>query len=313
MAAFGTGIQSAQNSNATSSIQATLSAAPTVGNTLIAAISANVTNTAFSMTGWTKVHGADWTSGRGIATYYRVVQPGDATTVARATATGATAMDIVVVEIAGRVGASDVVFDATPVASGTSMAIGPTAATAVANEFAFAMAGFPSGPGAVVGWTNGFTNIPQATRLLAAGKSLSATGTQSTTVTWTTSRAAGGMLITFTEAAPTVTAVSPSSGSTAGGTSVTVTGTGFGDSTGVKFGTNPATGIVIVSDTSLTCASPAGSAGTVDVTVTAPGGTSATGASDQFTYNAPAAGLGPGGEDLWDYWYKTRQIQNRGR
>ena len=40
----------------------------------------------------------------------------------------------------------------------------------------------------------------------------------------------------------------------------------------------------------ITCTSPAGSAGTVDVTVTTPGGTSATNIADQFTYVAPPVG-----------------------
>ncbi|HEX3030467.1 MAG TPA: IPT/TIG domain-containing protein, partial [Clostridia bacterium] len=71
---------------------------------------------------------------------------------------------------------------------------------------------------------------------------------------------------------PTVTAVSPSSGSTAGGTSVTITGTNFTGVTGVKFGNNAATGVTVNSTTSITAIAPAGS-GNVDVTVTADGGT----------------------------------------
>ncbi len=42
----------------------------------------------------------------------------------------------------------------------------------------------------------------------------------------------------------------------------------------------------MTSSTTLTVNSPSGT-GTVDVTVTTSGGTSATGASDKFTYNAP--------------------------
>ncbi len=89
-------------------------------------------------------------------------------------------------------------------------------------------------------------------------------------------------------AAPTVTAVSPNSGPAAGGTGVTVTGTGFTGATAVKFGTNSATSFTIHSDTSISATSPSGS-GTVDVTVTAPGGTSAANPpGDQFTYVAAA-------------------------
>ena len=87
---------------------------------------------------------------------------------------------------------------------------------------------------------------------------------------------------------PTITSISPTSGPTAGGTSVTINGSGFTGATAVKFGATAATGVTVVSDIKITATSPAGS-GVVDVTVTTPNGTSATGASDKFTYtSAPA-------------------------
>jgi hypothetical protein len=87
--------------------------------------------------------------------------------------------------------------------------------------------------------------------------------------------------------AQTVTSISPSSGPTAGGTSVTITGSGFTGATSVSFGTTTAASFSVVSDTQVTATSPSGS-GTVDVTVTTPSGTSATGAFDQFNYLAPS-------------------------
>jgi hypothetical protein len=86
---------------------------------------------------------------------------------------------------------------------------------------------------------------------------------------------------------PVVTGVSPSSGSIFGGTSVTVTGSGFTFATAVDFGTQAGTSLDVVSDTSLTITAPAEAAGTVDVTVTTAGGTSTTGPADQFTYVTP--------------------------
>jgi hypothetical protein len=86
--------------------------------------------------------------------------------------------------------------------------------------------------------------------------------------------------------APTVTGVSPSSGSTGGGAVVIVTGTGFSTATAVSFGNYPATSYTINSDTQITATAPAQAAATVDVTVSDPAGTSATGTADQFTYNA---------------------------
>ena len=82
---------------------------------------------------------------------------------------------------------------------------------------------------------------------------------------------------------PTVTGVSPSTGNTAGGTAVTITGTGLTGATAVKFGSVSATSFSISSATSISVTSPAGS-GSVDVTVTVAGGTSATSPADQFTY-----------------------------
>ncbi len=84
----------------------------------------------------------------------------------------------------------------------------------------------------------------------------------------------------------TVTSVSPSLGITAGGTSVTITGTNFTGATAVSFGSVAATSFTVNSATSITATSPAQSAGTVDVTVTAPAGISAKSGADQFTYGA---------------------------
>ncbi|MGY5079222.1 IPT/TIG domain-containing protein, partial [Streptomyces nigrescens] len=72
--------------------------------------------------------------------------------------------------------------------------------------------------------------------------------------------------------APVVTSVSPTQGAPAGGTNVTITGSGFTGATMVRFGPN-GTNFVIVSDTQITAKTPAGT-GTVQVTVTAPTGTS---------------------------------------
>ena len=89
--------------------------------------------------------------------------------------------------------------------------------------------------------------------------------------------------------APSVTALSTVSGPTAGGTSLTITGSGFtgllasGD---VMFGSTAATAYTISSATSLTLvASPPEPAGTVDVTVIGSAGTSPDTGADQFTYS----------------------------
>ena len=122
------------------------------------------------------------------------------------------------------------------------------------------------------------------------------TGTVDVTVTTPGGISAKSPVDKFTYVAtPTVAAVSPNDGAAAGGTLVTITGSGFTNATAVAFGTNPATNFKIVSDTSITVDSPAGT-GTVDVTVTTPGGPSATSPADQFTYMSAAptvAGVSP--------------------
>jgi PGF-pre-PGF domain-containing protein len=84
--------------------------------------------------------------------------------------------------------------------------------------------------------------------------------------------------------APIVTGISPSSGSTSGGTIVTITGTGFTGATSVRFGSTAATSYTVNNPTTISATSPVGTAGIFDITVTTAWGTSATSSSDQFTY-----------------------------
>ncbi|MBJ7598483.1 MAG: IPT/TIG domain-containing protein [Candidatus Dormibacteraeota bacterium] len=72
-----------------------------------------------------------------------------------------------------------------------------------------------------------------------------------------------------------------------GGTSVTITGSGFTAATAVHFGSVAAVSFVVNSDTSVTAVSPAQALGTVDVRVTTPLGTSPVVSADHFTYLAP--------------------------
>jgi hypothetical protein len=106
----------------------------------------------------------------------------------------------------------------------------------------------------------------------------------------------------YTGVPPTVTSISPASGPAAGGTSVTIYGTGFYATSTVKFGNNAAPSVTFISNTQIIALSPAGT-GTVDVTVTTtpPGGTSATSANDKYIYgpvitsSSPSSGTKNGG------------------
>jgi 2',3'-cyclic-nucleotide 2'-phosphodiesterase (5'-nucleotidase family) len=84
---------------------------------------------------------------------------------------------------------------------------------------------------------------------------------------------------------PTITAISPTIGSAAGGTMVTVTGSNFTGTTSVKFDSISATGFTVNSPILITAISPAGTAGTdVHIRVTTPQGISATSSADRFSY-----------------------------
>jgi hypothetical protein len=82
---------------------------------------------------------------------------------------------------------------------------------------------------------------------------------------------------------PTITLVDPATGAAAGGTPVTITGTEFAATPAVTFDGVTATSIVRVSATEITCVTPAGTAGAVDVIVTNTDTGSIT-ATDGFTY-----------------------------
>ena len=83
--------------------------------------------------------------------------------------------------------------------------------------------------------------------------------------------------------APTVTSVAPPTGAVAGGTAVTITGTGFVSGATVTFGGTAATGVTVVNGTTITCTTPAHAAGAVTVVVTNPDTQTGTLASG-FTY-----------------------------
>jgi hypothetical protein len=79
-----------------------------------------------------------------------------------------------------------------------------------------------------------------------------------------------------------VTALSPSSGPAAGGTAVTIAGTGFARITSVRFGT-ASSAFTVVSPTQIAATAPAGT-GTVDVVVATAFGESERGPAARFTY-----------------------------
>jgi hypothetical protein len=88
---------------------------------------------------------------------------------------------------------------------------------------------------------------------------------------------------------PVVSGVTPATGRTRGGTAVVIRGSGFAASgidaaSAVTFAGVPAASFQVVSSTEIDAVAPPHAAGTADVIVTAPAGTSAITAADQFHY-----------------------------
>ncbi len=156
-------------------------------------------------------------------------------------------------------GGTSVTITGTNLTSATLVKFGATAATISSNTATQIVAVSPAGTGAV-----------DITVTTVGG----------------TSTTSAADLFTYATPSPTVTAVLPSTGPSAGGTSVTVTGTNLSGATAVKFGATAAT-IASNTSTQIVVTSPAGT-GTVDITVTTAGGTSSTSSADRFAYGMPA-------------------------
>lgn len=97
----------------------------------------------------------------------------------------------------------------------------------------------------------------------------------------------------FIRQPPQVGGISLASGPAAGGSSVTINGSGFTSATAVKFGLNNAAGYRVISDSQIIVTSPAGS-GKVAISVITPAGQASS--SEVFTYISPTvSGFTPSG------------------
>ena len=83
-----------------------------------------------------------------------------------------------------------------------------------------------------------------------------------------------------------ISAVTPGTGTIAGGTSVVLSGAGFSNATSLKFGAVNATSFTVISDSQLQAMTPAGGSGAVDVSVVTPRDSWT--AKKAFTYFDPA-------------------------
>jgi hypothetical protein len=86
---------------------------------------------------------------------------------------------------------------------------------------------------------------------------------------------------------PEVASITPSFGSVTGGTLLTITGKNLSNASAVKFGSTPAAGFSVVSDTEITATTPRVlRPGTVDVSITTLAGNNANTRYDDYAYRA---------------------------
>jgi large repetitive protein len=184
----------------------------------------------------------------------------------------------VVVGLAGPPSVSGVSPNAGPVLGGTSVTI-------TGSGFAGAMAVDFGGVAA----TNFLVNSDTSITAVAPPQAVGTVHIKVTTAVGTSSVVSADQFMYVPP--PRVTSVSPGSGPTAGGTSVTISGSGFTGATAVTFGGIVAASFTRAGDGSITAKSPAQAAAAVDVRVIAPGGISAIFPADLFFYADPPVPL----------------------
>jgi IPT/TIG domain/Abnormal spindle-like microcephaly-assoc'd, ASPM-SPD-2-Hydin/Fibronectin type III domain len=236
--------------------------------------------TAVTITGANFVTGATVTFGSAAATSVVVVSGTQITATTPAGSAGAVL--VTVSNPGGQSGAlaGGFTYIAPPTVTSVSPNNGPvaggTAVTITGTNFA-------TGATVTLGGTVATNVVVASSTTITATTPAHVAGAVTATVT-NSNGLSGNLANGFTYVAPpTVTGVSPSSGTTAGGTAVTISGTNFATGAGVTFGSAAATNVVVVSSTTITATTPAGSAGAVAVTVTNPGSLSGSLASG-YTY-----------------------------
>ena len=223
------------------------------------------------------------------------------------TAHAAGAVDVVVTNLDGQIGtlASAYTYQAAP----TVTSISP-------------IGGLPAGGTTLTITGTGFLTTGTTTVDLGATACGSVSVTSTTQITCTTTAHAAGVVDvevtnpdtqtgTLTggynyRAAPVISTFSPSAGALAGGTSVTISGTGFLMGASIDWGGSPCSSVTVNSPTQITCTIPGGTAGpAVAVTVTNSDGQTGRFPS-AYTYQAaptitsisPIGGLPAGGTPL---------------
>jgi hypothetical protein len=277
-----------------------------VGGPTVSAISptggALAGGTAVTITGTGFVSGAIVTLGGTNATGVLFVSATSLTATTPAHAPGVVNVVVTNPDTQTATGAGLFTYAAAPTVSATAPTGGPLAGgTAVT----ISGTGFVSGATVTIGGTAATGVVVGSAASLTASTPAHAAGPVNVVVTNPDSQTGTGTSLFTYASAPTVSAISPSGGAPAGGTVLTITGTGFSATPSVTLGGTPATGVSLVSATTLTATAPAHAAGLVNVVVTNPDTQAGTG-TGLFTYAAaptvsaisPTSGPAGGGSSV---------------
>ena len=152
-----------------------------------------------------------------------------------------------------------------PNATITAAATTPSGSTGNVASVANAGAGATYAWSVTGGTLTGGNNTPSITYTAGAPGTLTLNVTVTTGASCSDTKSAN---VTVTAPLVTVTSVSPVGGTIAGGSAVTINGTGFNAGAAVTFGGSAATNVIVVSAVKITARTPAHAAGSVNVTVT---------------------------------------------
>ncbi len=299
-------VKSATPQTPSGSVAVTYPKAQTAGNLNVVVVGWNDTTSTVSMVsdsvGNNYVLAIGPTSGTGLrqSIYYAAgIKPGSNTVTVRFNQ-AAIYVDVRVLEYSGLDPANPLDVQAGGAGSGTSASSG-AATTTSANDMIFGagmtIARFTA---AGAGFISRIITSPDAD--IAEDKTVSATGSYSATApnsagSWVMQmvafRASASSGQPSSNPAPTVSAISPNTGTANGGTAVTVTGTGFQSGAAVTIGGTAATSVTVASSTSITAKTPAHAAGAADVVVKNTDNQAGS-LSGGYTYTAASSG-GSGG------------------
>ncbi len=164
-----------------------------------------------------------------------------------------------------------------------------TGATAGGNTITIVGTNFNNATVVKVGTTNVTSyTVDSATQITAVTPSGSTGSAQTITVETPQGNVTSGSGLFSYLNAPTISSVSPNTGATAGGNTITIVGTNFNNATAVKIGTTSVVSYTVTSSTQITAVTPSGSIGSAQtITIETPQG-NVTSGSGLFTYlNAP--------------------------